>query len=102
MSEMTEDEQKEYHKSQARRFTWEEDDLQYLGHEPLNDEEKELVRQLKAQEEVSEKSDKLYYINSGSNKFLYDVDEKEPGKAITLKTSNESTQKYFEGLLKLE
>ncbi len=102
LSEMTEDEKIEYHKSQARRFTWEEGDLQLVGHEPLTDEEKEFVRQLKAQEETNNKSGKLYYLRSGSNKFFYDVDEEDPEKAITLKTSDETTQKYFEGLLKLE
>lgn len=99
---MTEDEQKEYHEARARRFTWEEGDLQILGHEPLSDEEKEIVRQLKAQKEVNEKSDKLYFIDSGNKKFLYVLDEKEPEKAITLKTSDETAQKYFEDLLKLE
>ena len=45
--DMTPEEQDEYKKSQAAKFTWQPGDLQYVGWEPLTDDEKKLVAALK-------------------------------------------------------
>lgn len=44
---MTPAEQEQYRKDRARRFTWEEGDIQVIGHETLTDEEKQFVKELK-------------------------------------------------------
>lgn len=45
--EMTPAEQEQYQKDRAARFTWEEGDLKVIGYEPLTDEEKKFVEQIK-------------------------------------------------------
>lgn len=35
----------------AERFIWKEGDLEYVGHQPLTDEQKELVKRIKEEEE---------------------------------------------------
>lgn len=42
---------KEKKQNPADRFTWKEGDLKYVGHEPLTDEQKELVKKIKEDEE---------------------------------------------------
>ena len=48
--EMTQEDQEKYKKDRAARFTWEEGDLQLVGHEPLTEEEKNLVKKIKESE----------------------------------------------------
>jgi hypothetical protein len=44
---MTSTEQEQYKKDRAARFTWEEGDIQVIANEPLTDEEKKFVADLK-------------------------------------------------------
>jgi hypothetical protein len=54
--EMTPKEREQYQKDRAARFTWEEGDLEYIGNEPLTEEEKKLVKEIeKAREEAQKK-----------------------------------------------
>lgn len=53
--EMTPEEQEQYQKDRAARFTWSEGDLEYIGNEPLTEDEKKLVKEIeKAREEAQE------------------------------------------------
>lgn len=45
--DMTPAEQEQYKKDTAARFTWEPGDITVIGNEPLTDEEKKLVADLK-------------------------------------------------------
>ncbi len=50
VEDMTDEEKKEYERY-IERFVWKPGDLEYVGHEPLTEEQKKLVEQLKKEEE---------------------------------------------------
>jgi hypothetical protein len=50
VEDMTPDEKAAYDKSVADRFTWQPGDLVYLGNEPLTDDEKKFVEEIKKME----------------------------------------------------
>lgn len=52
--DMTDDERKKYEQSMRDKFTWKEGDLEYVGWEPLTEEEKRLVAALKKADEETD------------------------------------------------
>lgn len=77
--EMSPDERKE-HDRYLERFVWKEGDLEYVGHKPLTEEQKELVKKLKMHEELEKEV--IYYYNIRHSRFYYNTGQINPELAV--------------------
>ena len=57
LDEMTPKEKEDYIEQTRKRFTWEEGDLVKVGHEPLTEDEKKLVEDIKKSREEEAKKE---------------------------------------------